>query len=231
MARKAALKPDGKKLIDMLKTAATEDGQADGVARIIRPGRYAEFNAVLLGRQTFTDRSVGSREEQLARLDAIGLNAVAENIAQGALPFECAKTYGVQAMVFREWWGSLPSHTVREALASFSEASMLKAELVLTSAPLSKEDAVVQVALADHFQKMAQATDPSRWNPGKAKPPDAPPAPILLSSSMPGLQNVLGSRVPQVEAAPPQPLSPAPKDVATRLRSRASAVDDGVYIG
>ena len=230
MARKAALKPDSKKLIDTLKTAATEEGQADAVARVLNPGRYAEFNAVLRGRQTFTDESVGSREEQLARLDAIGLNAVAENIAQGALPFECAKTYNVQAMVFREWWGSLPSHTVREALASFSEASMLKAELVLTTAPLSKEDAVVQVALADHFQKMAQATDPSRWNPGKAKAPDAPPAPILLSNMMPGLQNVLGPRASatdaplQIRTAP----NPVPKDVSRRLRSRDRAIDDGV---
>ncbi len=215
----------------MLRTAAVEDGQAGSVARVLNPGRYAEFNAVLRGRQTFTDESVGSREEQMARLDAIGLNTIAENIAQGALPFECAKTYNVQAMVFREWWGSLPSHTVREALASFSEASMLKAELVLTTAPLSKEDAVVQVALADHFQKMAQATDPSRWNPGKAKPPDAPPAPILLSSSMPGLQNVLSARMLTAEAAPPQPFGPAPKDVAVRLRSRGRVIDDGVYGG
>lgn len=227
MARRSALKPDSKKLIDTLRTAATEEGNADAVARIIMPGSHAMFNNILRGKQNFTDESEGSREEQLARLDGIGLNKIAEDIAQGMLPFECARKHGVRAMVFREWWGSLPRQTVQEALASFSEAAMLKAELVLTSTPMSKEDAVVQVALANHFQTLAQATDPSRWNPGKAKPPDAPPAPILLSPNMPGLSRVLTHKTDQIEYEP-VPVSPAPPSIARRLRTRSQSIDDGL---
>ncbi len=225
------LEPDRKKLIDTLVTEATVEGKAGGVARIV-VGRHAQFESVLAGKAAFEDRSEGTKAEQLARLDAVGLDRVAEYVAQGALPFECAKHLGVSAMVFREWWGSLPSYTVREALASFAEAAMVKAELTLSVAPASKEDAVVQVALAGHFQTLAQATDPSRWNPGKAKPHEAPPAPILLSPNMPGLHRILGQAPGEFDA----PLAvehapPVPAEVQQAARVRRRVLDEGGYDG
>jgi len=170
---------------------------------------------------------LASRAEQFATLDRVGYEAVADMLAHGVLGYEAALRIGVSPMVFAVWWDRAPADARAMALSVSAQASMVKAEVALSVAPASKEDAMVQVALAGHLQKVAAALDPAVWNAGKARPqPMAPLALVIAGGEMPGLRHIQGdvtalelAEAPPVAGALPDP-PPLPPEQA-RLASAA----------
>jgi hypothetical protein len=219
----------GRKSRRAVVDSLTLSGEGGLSVRPSAAAAYTNYDQLFADRGVLPRAPVTDREAQLARLEAAGMHAVAEEVAQGRLLIEIARELGVSTLVLREWWGGLPRAVTQAANEAAAEANMLKAELVLSSPPGSKEDAAVQVALAGHFQKVAQAVNPAQWNAGKAKPQDVAAATIMLASNMPGLAQVLAlpENRPVILADPAPDTHPPP----VKLRSRDFVLDDGAYDG
>lgn len=225
MAAQGARRKGRKVVVDSLAL----DGEGGLSMRLNAAASYTSYDRLFVDRGVLPRAPVADREAQLARLEAAGMHAVAEEVAQGRLLIEIAHELGVSALVLREWWGGLPRAVTQAANEAAAEANMLKAELVLSSPPGSKEAAAVQVALAGHFQKVAQAVNPTQWNAGKAKPQDVAAATIMLASNMPGLAQVLA--LPENRSQVPVEPVPDTHPPPVKLRSRDFVLDDGAYDG
>ena len=188
-----------------------------------------------------------SRAAQFALLDRLGYDAVADMLAHGALGYEVAHRLDVSPIVFASWWRLAPAEARALAREVSAEAAMAKAEAALSTAPPSKEDAIVQTALATHLHKVAAALDPKTWNAGKTKPSPLTPMALVIAGDMPGLDHmrtsapssgmIVAEPVFSIEefaaaaASSPAPPPPAPPPAPSPFWRRAALLADEIRRG
>lgn len=172
------------------------------IAGVVGLPRFANASSVFVKRQLVrpVEENARSRAEQLEQLDQFGYDAAAEEMSHGALGYEVAFRLGVSPFVFAMWWDRAPAEARALARTVSAQAAMSRAEAALSLAPNSKEDAIVQVALAGHLQKVAAALDPATWNTGKARADRVMPIALVIGPGVPNLQHLRGdlTQAPQV---------------------------------
>lgn len=164
-----------------------------------------------------------TREQQFALLDAFGYEAAADMLSHGVLAYEASRRLGVSPMVFALWWKRAPAEARALAREVTAESAMARAEATLMIAPSSREDAVVQVALANHLHKIAAAMHPAVWNTGRARAETVQPLALVIDASMPGLQHLQVRALP-FDGMPDQPVF-TPEAVRRPVGERASSAE------
>lgn len=188
-----------KVLTRLVKMPGTEAAKADVKFNL---ALYARSSVVFDNKEDFVPVSPDMYQQQIDRLNDTGYLRVGEAVASGVLPWEWARRNGYSQMVFRDWWDKAPAAFRSRAYRAHAEACVVKAELVLSVAPLSKEDAQVQTALAGAYMNRAEKLDPEQWNPGKSKPVDSRALSIKITGKINGMSHLYGGG-PVIDADAP----------------------------
>lgn len=123
--------------------------------------------------------------EATALLDDLGVDYVCNVMANGNLPSQAARRFGVSPLDLTEWlWERLDKTQIDNLLRAMAEAFQEKSLLALASRIQCREEAALVKALSDRLASIAEGLDPDRW---RSKPSTGGASAPVVNISIEGI--------------------------------------------
>lgn len=118
-------------------------------------------------------------------LDDLGVDYVSNVLANGNLPSQAARRFGVSPLALTEWLTNrLDRQQMDNLLRAMAEAFQEKSVLALASRVQCREEAALVKALSDRLASIAEGLDPDRW---RSKPSTAGASAPVVNISIEGV--------------------------------------------